>query len=165
MAGAVKIDLRELEKMKDSMINIQKEIEGFIISCSKELAARLLRKVIKRTPVGQYPKGSGKVGGVLRRGWIAKSEREAELGTAFNGSESVTMKYINSIGITKNGSTYTIVVANSVSYASYVEFGHRTRNHKGWVPGRFMLTISEDELKGDVERVIQNKMRKKFGMK
>lgn len=54
-------------------------------------------------------------------------------------------------------------MVNSVSYASHVEFGHRTRNHKGWVPGRFILTISEQELEGDLERIIQNKLQKFMG--
>ena len=46
-------------------------------ACAKELAARLLAKVIKRTPVGQYPSGSGKVGGTLRRGWTAGKNQNA----------------------------------------------------------------------------------------
>ncbi len=161
MGNAVKINLQGFKGLENSLKNVQKEVDDFIISLSKELAARLLSKVIKRTPVGQYK--NGKVGGVLRRGWITKSEREAELSAVFSGGESVTKKYINSLEITKKGKVYTITVVNSVSYASHVEFGHRTRNHKGWVPGRFMLTISEQELEGDLERIIQNKLQKFMG--
>ena len=43
--------------------------DKFLESCAKELAARLLATVIKNTPTGEYPKGSGKVGGTLKRGW------------------------------------------------------------------------------------------------
>lgn len=38
-------------------------------SCAKELTARLLAKVIRKTPVGEYDKNVGKSGGTLRRGW------------------------------------------------------------------------------------------------
>ena len=62
-------DFKELEKLRDKLTELQMNDFG---ACAKELAARLLRKAIKRTPAGQYPPGSGKVGGTLRRGWTAK---------------------------------------------------------------------------------------------
>jgi hypothetical protein len=55
---------------------------------------------------------------------------------------------------------YTITLTNETEYASYVEFGHRTRNHKGWVKGQFMLTISEEELKRDAPKVLERKLKK-----
>lgn len=148
MGNAVKINLEEFKKLEKSLTKIQKDVDDFIVSLSKEVAARLLSKVIRRTPVGQYKKGSGKVGGTLRRGWTAGKKRA---------------DFIEGIQVNKRGTIYEVVVKNSVEYASYVEFGHRTRNHKGWVPGRFMLTISEQELEGDLERIIQNKLQKFMG--
>ena len=41
-----------------------------------------------------------------------------------------------------------------------MEFGHRTRDHRGWVKGRFMLTISEQELKAQAPELIQRKLYK-----
>lgn len=146
MGNAVKINLQGFKGLENSLKNVQKEEDDFIISLSKELAGRLLSKVIKRTPVGQYK--NGKVGGTLRRGWTAGKKRA---------------DFIEAMEVNKKGGVYEIVVKNSVEYASYVEFGHRTRNHKGWVPGRFMLTISEQELEGDLERIIQNKLQKFMG--
>ena len=146
MGNAVKINLQGFKGLENSLKNVQKEVDDFIISLSKELAGRLLSKVIKRTPVGQYK--NGKVGGTLRRGWTAGKKRA---------------DFIEAMEVNKKGGVYEIVVKNSVEYASYVEFGHRTRNHKGWVPGRFMLTISEQELEGDLERIIQNKLQKFMG--
>ena len=46
------------------------------------------------------------------------------------------------------GGSYIIEIVNPVEYASYVEYGHRTADHNGWVSGHFMMTISEKELKG-----------------
>lgn len=148
MGNAVKINLEGFKELEKSLTKIQKDVDDFIVSLSKEVAARLLSKVIRRTPVGQYKKGSGKVGGTLRRGWTAGKKRA---------------DFIEGIQVNKRGSIYEVVIKNSVEYASYVEFGHRTRNHKSWVPGRFMLTISEQELEGDLERIIQNKLQKFMG--
>ena len=99
----------------------------------KELAARLLAKVKKRTPVGAYAKSAGKKGGTLRRNWTVGS-------------------------VKKRGEEYTIEIFNPTHYAPYVEFGHRTANHKGWVDGRFMLTISEQELQRDAPGILLNKL-------
>ena len=118
-------------------------------ACAKELAARLLAKVIKRTPVGDYPKSSGKKGGTLRRGWTGEKSSSAQA-------------YANSLKVNRVGGAYVIEVINPVEYASYVEFGHRTRGGKGWVEGKFMLTISEQELERDAPRVLENKLKKKL---
>lgn len=140
-----------------------KELDMFIDSCAKELAARLLAKVIKRTPVGDYSgdtytcasghthKGSytpGKKGGTLRRGW-----------TNGKGSSS----FAQEIKVHHFGNAYVIEIVNPVEYASYVEYGHRTRGGHGWVEGHFMLTISEEEVQRDAPRVLENKLKKKLG--
>ncbi|MFB6364250.1 HK97 gp10 family phage protein [Paenibacillus elgii] len=57
------------------------------------------------------------------------------------------------------GNQLQIEIINPVEYAKYVEYGHRTRNHKGWVEGRFMLTVSEDELKRELPGIIEQKMQ------
>lgn len=141
-------DLKDL-KRKLEILEKQKA-EEFMEACAKELAARLLAKVIKRTPVGQYPSGSGKVGGTLRRGWTAGKNQNA-------------LSYAQSLQIQHVGDVYKIVITNLVDYASYVEFGHRTRNHKGWVEGKFMLTISEQEIQTIAPRVLENKIKKLLG--
>ena len=150
MGNAVKINLEGFKELEKSLTKIQKDVDDFIVSLSKEVAARLLAKVIKRTLPGKYPKSSGKIGGTLRRGWTA-------------GKKQSQKSFVEDMKVTKAGGVYEIIVKNSVEYASYVEFGHRTRNHKGWVPGKFILTVSEQELEGDLERIIQNKLQKFIG--
>ena len=135
---------RNLSKLED------KKVDQFMEACAKELAARLLAKVIKRTPVGVYPSGSGKVGGTLRRGWTAGKNQNAT-------------NYAKSLQIQHVGDVYKIVITNPVEYASYVEFGHRTRNHKGWVEGKFMMTISEQEIQTIAPRVLESKIKKLLG--
>jgi len=144
----VRLDFDELKKLKEQIMlyGDQSKIDKFLESCAKELAARLLAKVIKRTPVGQYPTGSGKAGGTLRRGWTG-------------GQNSNGAAYANSLKVNKVGNDFVIEIINPVEYASYVEFGHRTRNHKGWVEGKFMLTISEDEIRKSAPKILENKLK------
>lgn len=119
------------EKLK--MLN-DNQREELIIASIKEIASRVLTKVIKRTPVGVY---SNKTGGTLRRGWS-------------------TSKALN---VSKKGNNYVIDIINPVEYASYVEYGHRTRNHTGWVEGRFMLTISTQEVENMTPKILERRLK------
>lgn len=138
------------ERLYEQLEGQDEKIERFIDSCAKELAARLLAKVIKRTPVGVYPNGSGKVGGTLRRGWTG-------------GQRSNGAAYAQSLPVHHYGGYYVIEITNPVEYASYVEFGHRTRNHSGWVEGKFMLTISEQEIQSAAPGIIERKLQVELG--
>lgn len=130
------IDYRNIQKLQKRMQELEtSDFDKLCREGAQELAARLLRKVVKRTPVGQYPSGSGKTGGTLRRGWAIDAD------------------------IVKVGNEYEITVFNNVHYASYVEFGHRTRNG-GWVVGRFMMTESEIELEAQAPKILEKKIEK-----
>ena len=39
-----------------------------------------------------------------------------------------------------------------------LNFGHRTRNHKGWVEGHLMLTISEQEINAMLPKFIEKQL-------
>lgn len=134
--------IKELQKKVQAILD--GDIDKICMKCAKELAQRLLRKVKKRTPVGVYANESGVTGGNLRRKWMIGE-------------------------IKKTGNSYTIEVLNQTDYASYVEYGHRQkpgryvpvlgkRLKKGWVNGRFMLTISEKEIKAIAPSVLEKKL-------
>ena len=146
------VDFSDLRRFRDRLEKNfdRNQVDLFIESCAKELAARLLAKVIKRTPVGEYPKETGKKGGTLRRGWTGEK----------SGGASA---YANSLKVNRFGDVFVIEIKNPVEYASYVEFGHRTRGGDGWVEGKFMLTISEQEIERDAPKVLENKLKKKLG--
>lgn len=151
MGRVCKIDVEQLKALEDKLQKLDdNKVQAFIDACAKELAARLLAKVVKRTPVGIYPESSGKVGGTLRRGWTGNKTANA---TA----------YADSLNITHSGRTTVIEIINPVDYASYVEFGHRTRGGKGWVKGKFMLTISSDEIQNAAPHIIEAKLQKELG--
>ena len=158
-----KVDYKELQNLRDNLEKFQKvDMEAFCSQMSKELAARLLARVKKRTPVGDYEvitykrkDGStisfnqGKQGGTLRNNWKVQSV------------------------VTKKGVVYEIEVFNPIEYASYVEYGHRQevgrfvphigkRLKSGWVEGQFMLKISEQEVQSLAPRLLEKRLNEKL---
>lgn len=97
MARTGGFNCEDMRRFQRELERLQQNTDAFLEECAKELAARLLRKVIKRTPVGQYPEGSGKTGGTLRRGW-----------TTAGGA----------IEVNHFGDTYVIEITNPVEYAN-----------------------------------------------
>lgn len=125
MSGFGDFDFSAFKEFKGQLDRMQAAWPAFMDECIRELATRLLAKVVPRTPVDE---------GELRRSWT-----------------------IGQILRTPTG--VEVEVINPVKYAPYVEFGHRTRNHTGWVEGRFMLTISEDELQRELPAIMTRKLQ------
>lgn len=129
-----RVDFRELQALERRIERLEKaDFDKFCREAAKELALRLKTSVVKRTPVGVYSPGSGKMGGTLRRGWTIGE-------------------------VVKEGGEYRVEIINPVEYAPYVEYGHRTANGKGWVPGRFMLTISVRQLENMLPGLLEKKL-------
>lgn len=145
MGRGGRVDIRQLKAFERKLAKLaQGDFERFCEATAKELAARLLGKVIRRTPVDD---------GTLRRGWTAKTHAEAESGSSKNAKE-----YAESLGVQKQGNVYELTIINPVEYAQYVEFGHRTRNHQGWKNGLFMMTISADEVEQQAPAILERKL-------
>ena len=178
--GNTKVDLKQLEEFRDRVQKVADEEQqrAFMEACAKELAARLLAKVIKRTPVGDYSDSydveddgqqkflvmSEKQGGILRRGWTTHKAGSGAEGMETNN----VMDFVDSLKINHFGDTYVIEVRNDVKYASYVEFGHRQTPgryvpaigkclKKGWVPGQLMLTYSTNEIRKAAPGILEKK--------
>ena len=146
MGKDIIFDIKGLENFKKRLQKIEKEeATRFFEELSREIAARLLAKVIKRTPVKM---------GTLRRGWTGGGAAKA---------------FAGALDVKRSGKSYTVVISNNVEYASYVEYGHRQtpgrfveeigkRLVKDWVEGKFMLTLSEHELEGQVGQIIEKKL-------
>ena len=127
-----KVDVKELKAFRGRLDSLAGKtgLDAFYRQAAKELVARLLTMVKKRTPVDT---------GALRRGWTIGEVKAVEGG-------------------------YEVEVLNPTEYASYVEFGHRTRlspeGGRGWVKGRFMLQISSDELEAMAPMILERKLKK-----
>ena len=152
------VDFSNLKKFQKQLKKLsQAEADKLFKSTAKELAALLLKKVKKRTPVREKMKGdktySG--GGTLRRAWTIGD-------------------------VKKIGNMYHVQVINPMTYASYVEYGHRgvgiyikakkgSSTDIGWrtlhtdthfTPGVFMLKISQKELEQVAPGIIEARFEK-----
>ena len=135
MAGFGNFDISELKNLQKQLNKLAvSDTHEFMESCVKELAMRLLRSVKRMTPVDT---------GSLRRGWNANGNE--------GDGESLT------VDVSVEGGVYTVTITNREDYDVYVEYGHRTRSG-GWVPGRFMMTISEEELRSMAPQVLEQKL-------
>ena len=175
MATVDNSGLEALRKQLAEAVSGQ-EKDAFFERCCREMAARFLRKVIKRTPVGDgqfeavrnddggYAKdktGKPKLqrltnGGTLRRGWTA-------------GRNINPVSFAGTIRVRHMGKQYFLVIKNNTSYASYVEYGHRQepgrfvpvlgkKLKKSWVRGQFMMTKSSKEVDGEAPAILQRRL-------
>lgn len=132
---SAKVDTRELEafakKLDRAAGSGSGSINDFLSQCVKALAARVLVKTIKATPVDV---------GTLRRGWGAGKGAQA---------------WAESANVVQGSGRTVIIITNPVAYAPYVEFGHRTRSGKGWVPGQYMLTIACQDIESMAPAILE----------
>lgn len=166
------VDSSELEEFQKKFHDLATQnLNPFYDRAGKAVAARYLSLVIPATPVGWYDKPvhfttkdgrtvsftpqTGKLGGTLRWGWIAKKR----IGASQPGAGQI-MAYAKGLPVTHQGNTHKITIANHVKYAGYVEYGHRTANHKGWVEGQFFATKVENALRPRIPRILENEFER-----
>lgn len=145
-----KFDFSELERFAGAFQKALDErvIERFIRDFLLEMAYRADRKIKKRTPVNT---------GELRRRWKVGN-------------------------VERRGNAYVVEIYNPLEYASYVEYGFRSHwvpgrwegkqfvydknadtgmyvgPKNGWVEGRFMMTISMQEIERELPRYLEKRM-------
>ena len=127
-----KVDVSELLKFQGRLRRATNDEsrKAFYEECIKELTARFLRKTIRKTPSRS---------GNLRLGWRGHLKGR--------------------LRVKKIGDTYHIRLVNATEYASYVEYGHRTRGGKGWVEGQFPMTISAREVEDMAPALLRRKIQ------
>lgn len=171
-------DFKDLVEFQRKLEKLDREMSALCEECLRELAARLLRKVKLRTPVGKAPKldeaAEVKVTGAGGKIKTLRPKSGAVQRDYWAGYVGGTLRRNWTIGeITRNGAVYMIEVINPTEYASYVEYGHRQTPgryvpalgkclKKAWVPGKFMLTISEQEIQKIAPALTDEKLQKKL---
>ena len=109
-------DFRNWKKLRDNLKTTEEQMDSFVETLAKEIAARLLARVKKRTPVGKKPTLE-QLGG-----------EDAIFDTYWSGYSGGTLRREWTIGeVLKVGNRYTITVINLTEYASYVEYGFRIK--------------------------------------
>lgn len=193
MARWGKCDFRELEQLNKRLEQLSSvDFDAFCRKMSNEIAARLLAKVKKRTPVGVAPKfdeplttkvrGNDYIAQVTTKtGEKVFRKRKGKSYTMLTRSGAIRDKYWSGyeggtlrdawtiLPVEKQGDQYIVTVVNNTEYASYVEYGHRQTPGRyvpalgkslkaSWVKGRFMLTISTQELETQAPALLQQKL-------
>lgn len=188
-----KCDFRELEQLNKRLEQLSSvDFDAFCREAANEIAARLLEKVKKRTPVGVAPKFdeplTTKVRGndyitqvTTKTGEKVFRKRKGKSYTMLTRSGAIRDKYWSGyeggtlrdawtiLPVEKQGDQYIVTVVNNTEYASYVEYGHRQTPGRyvpalgktlkaSWVKGRFMLTISTQELETQAPALLQQKL-------
>ena len=121
----------------DDVMRFRANLERFQGRELDALARRICDKIAE-TLVGDAKKKTPVATGNLRRSWQQSA-------------------------VTKSGAHWTVTVYNTADYAIYVEYGHRTRNHKSWVEGQFMLTNAKKRLDKKARIIISEEVKKKLG--
>ena len=193
MARWGKCDFRELEQLNKRLDQLSTvDFDAFCREAANEIAARLLEKVKKRTPVGVAPKfdepltikvrGNDYIAQVTTKsGEKVFRKRKGKSYTMLTRSGAILDKYWSGyeggtlrdawtiLPVEKQGDQYIVTVVNNTEYASYVEYGHRQTPGRyvpalgkslkaSWVKGRFMLTISTQELETQAPALLQQKL-------
>lgn len=175
MANGGKCNYGELERFRKQLGEIAdpNSLEQFFNDCANEIAMLLLRRVKKLTPVGKslftYEDVRDENGNsVLYKRGKKKGQAKQKRVNAHTGGTLRRSWYIDEVK--KVGACYQIWIVNPVKYASYVEYGHRQtpgrfvpvlgkRLKKNWVNGRFMLTVSEIEIRRLTPALLQRRLK------
>ncbi len=147
-----KADFKQLKALQERIDKLSKvDFDRFYTEAAKDIASRLLTKVKKRTLA---------IYGNLQDAWAV-------------------------LPVEHHGDQYVITVINGLQYASYVEYGHRQQPGRfipghwegerfiynpdeeggmvlknAWVEGRFMLTISVQELERMAPALLEKRLLK-----
>ncbi|MGP1488399.1 MAG: HK97 gp10 family phage protein [Peptoanaerobacter stomatis] len=136
----IKYDFKELEEYAKKLKKLaDTEMENVIKKCLYDLANRMIARVKEETPVKE---------GLLRNSW--------QIGD-----------------IHRKGNEYYVEVINPVEYAEFVEYGHiQTPGRyvpaigkkliKDFVPGRYMMTISVQNINTHKEEYIKKILEKEL---
>ena len=136
--STVKVDLREIKEVAENLKDLQTQL--LIEQITNEVAARLLRKVIKRTPVDH---------GILRRAWGANIGAKAEKkGDGYEVTITNSMEYASYVEFGHRQTPGRYVPA----------IGKRLK--KSWIDGQLFLTKSEIELERELPKIIEKRMEK-----
>ena len=207
MAKWGKCEFAQLKKLQQQLDQLSAvDFDAFCRDMAGEIASMLLKKVVKRTPVGERPhiaqkdendkralggkdaKKTFKIQGesymaqtTTKKGEKVFRKRKGRSYTMLTKEGAIYQRYWSGyqggtlrrawtiLPIEKQGGSYTVTVVNPTEYASYVEYGHRQtpgryvpalgkRLKASWVPGKFMLTISTQEVESQAPKLLEKRL-------
>lgn len=169
----ITIDEKEFLKFQKECKKNSIEVKPALERGLNEIAARLLRRVKQKTPVGLNQEGSivkrDKDGKLMRyKTGEKKGQLKTRIGVVHQGGNLRRSWYTTNLIRREDKSL--IVLYNTARYGMYVEYGHRQtpgrfvpaigkRLKARWVKGRFMLTKSMEEIDSKVPAIMKKHMK------
>ncbi|WP_413778130.1 HK97 gp10 family phage protein [Caproicibacterium sp. XB1] len=133
----VEFDFHEFENFAARFQQMTDGLDGFCTQMADQLAAELLRKCIKRTPVDT---------GKLKQNWRASAVRkEGDAYVVEVSNETLYASYVE-YGHRQQPGRYVPAIGK--------------RLKASWVPGRFMMTLSAAEVERGLESKIERALTK-----
>lgn len=165
------IDISQLKHFQQRIEKMAKkqEIDALCEKIAKDLAARLWRKIVKRTPVGENRYIDMLV-------WGKKKDGSARVVKNKDGTPKLKPTVVYSGGTLKKNwrvsesakkmNIIEVEVYNNIFYASYVEYGHRQtpgryvpaigkKLKNSWTDGKFMMTTSVAEIRQSSNQIAE----------
>ncbi len=123
------------------------------VSLALEAAGLLVHgQAVNLAPVGQYPKGSGKVGGNLRNSLSYSVEGEVK---GMNSSPG--QKAAPGSGVKTNNDKNSVVIGTNVEYAPFVELGTSKQAAQPY------LNPALEANKGNIKKIFADAIRREVG--
>lgn len=144
------MDAKALEDLQKRVERCERDARAVVDDCLRDLTAELLRRAIDMTPRDTSN---------LARHWTDDTAGP----DSASGSDVSPDDYAKGLRIRRAGNRSAVTVGNNTRYAPYVEYGHRTRNGKGWVPGQFMLTKAVEAVDQMKDGIVERRVKEFLG--
>lgn len=164
-------DSSDVRRLKDAVKTAEATSGQVADKIAKELAARLLRDVIKRTPTGKSVEIYKSILDINNKHVLYKRGKK-------KGKAKYKKITVHTGGTLKKGWTVTDLsffgghmfkISNNIFYCTYVENGHRQkpgryvpaigkRLKRSWAPGKHMLSISAEMLQKNAQAIIDKRI-------
>lgn len=147
-------DYSQFEKYVKDFEKATNEFDEFLRSFLLQMAYRVIARVKPRTPVDT---------GFLREAWFvgdeAKVIKSGDDGKFTSDYSSAFASKASLDSVKVIGNSLQIVIGNIAEYASFIEYGHAYSNGR-WYQGKFMLTISIDEIQAQIPKRFEAEFKK-----
>lgn len=133
-----------MKQLQQQLKRQEQDFERFIRQFLLKMALEAVNRAKANTPVDT---------GLLRAAWAVEGGISAARGRWDKGQQKMVYSEdeANSQAaalqsVQRMGNSLVVTIINPVEYASFVEYGHATKDRNGWVNGRFMATLAIDEV-------------------
>lgn len=151
------LDFSGMKQLQNQQLKMARDFEAFLKKFLIRQAMEVVKQAKLNTPVDT---------GLMRAAWTVGNQSVAARGkwNAHRTKKDKNGREVSSPGISydvdedlsqgatlgsviRSGNQLVVTISNPIHYASFVEYGHMTRDRKGFINGKFMCTLAIDAVK------------------